>query len=128
MFLRDILVIFLAALLISFLVKTFLIRSFYIPSGSMENTLQIDDRIIVNELVPDVVDVQRGDVVVFTDPGGWLDGTAPVTTVSATRSPTVSRGSSPRSVSARATATTTSSSGSSGCRATPSPAATTSGR
>ena len=81
-FLRDVLVIFLAALLISFLIKTFLIRSFYIPSGSMENTLQINDRIIVNELVPDVVDVKRGDVVVFTDPGGWLEGTAPVTTAS----------------------------------------------
>jgi signal peptidase I len=77
-FLRDVVVIFLAALLISFLIKTFLIRSFYIPSGSMESTLQIDDRIIVNELVPDLVDVKRGDVVVFTDPGGWLEGTAPV--------------------------------------------------
>ncbi|ROS61930.1 signal peptidase I [Frigoribacterium sp. PhB160] len=77
-FLRDVVVIFLAALLISFLIKTFLIRSFYIPSGSMENTLQINDRIIVNELVPDLVDVKRGDVVVFTDPGGWLEGTAPV--------------------------------------------------
>jgi signal peptidase I len=81
-FLRDILVIFVVALLISFLVKTYLIRSFYIPSGSMENTLQIDDRIIVNELVPDLVDVRRGDVIVFTDPGGWLDGTTPVTTAS----------------------------------------------
>ncbi|MGY3262487.1 signal peptidase I [Frigoribacterium sp. 2355] len=79
-FVRDVLVIFLAALLISFLIKTFLIRSFYIPSGSMEQTLQINDRIIVNELVPDLVDVKRGDVVVFTDPGGWLDGTAPVST------------------------------------------------
>jgi signal peptidase I len=81
-FLRDILVIFVVALLISFLVKTYLIRSFYIPSGSMENTLQIDDRIIVNELVPDLIDVKRGDVIVFTDPGGWLDGTTPVTTAS----------------------------------------------
>lgn len=79
-FVRDVLVIFLAALLISFLIKTFLIRSFYIPSGSMEQTLQINDRIIVNELVPDLVDVKRGDVVVFTDPGGWLDGTAPIST------------------------------------------------
>ncbi|WP_437584739.1 signal peptidase I [Paramicrobacterium sp. CJ85] len=73
-FLRDLAIIIVVALLVSFLVKTFLIRSFYIPSGSMENTLQINDRIIVNELVPDVVDIQRGDVVVFTDPGGWLSG------------------------------------------------------
>ncbi|MFJ3382579.1 MULTISPECIES: signal peptidase I [unclassified Curtobacterium] len=73
-FLRDLLIIFLAALLVSFLVKTFLIRSFYIPSASMENTLQINDRVIVNELVPDAVSLKRGDVVVFKDPGGWLTG------------------------------------------------------
>ncbi|MCY1693438.1 signal peptidase I [Curtobacterium sp. SL109] len=68
-FLRDLLVIVLAALLVSFLVKTFLIRSFYIPSGSMENTLQVNDHVIVNELAG----LHRGDVVVFKDPGGWLD-------------------------------------------------------
>jgi signal peptidase I len=73
-FLRDLVIIFVAALLVSFLVKTFLIRSFYIPSASMENTLQINDRVIVNELVPDAVHLKRGDVVVFKDPGGWLDG------------------------------------------------------
>ncbi len=73
-FVRDLVIIFIAALLVSFLVKTFLVRSFYIPSGSMENTLQINDRVIVNELVPDVVSLKRGDVVVFKDPGGWLTG------------------------------------------------------
>jgi signal peptidase I len=75
LFARDILLIFLAALLISFLVKTFLIRSFYIPSESMENTLQLNDRIIVNQLVPDLTPVEHGDVVVFRDPGGWLTPT-----------------------------------------------------
>ena len=72
LFVRDILIIFVAAVVISVGIKAFLIRSFYIPSGSMENTLQIQDRIIVNELVPDVVGLQHGDVVVFRDPGGWL--------------------------------------------------------
>lgn len=72
-FLRDILLIVLAALLISFLVKTFLIRSFFIPSESMEQTLIRDDRIIVNELVPEVMPIAHGDVVVFKDPGSWLD-------------------------------------------------------
>ena len=72
LFLRDILFIFLAALLISFLIKTFLIRSFYIPSESMMDTLHVDDRIIVNLLEPDLVPIEHGDVVVFTDPGGWL--------------------------------------------------------
>ncbi|MBG6107048.1 signal peptidase I [Frigoribacterium sp. CG_9.8] len=78
LFLRDIVLIVVAAVIISVGIKAFLIRSFYIPSGSMENTLQIDDRIIVNELVPRMFPVQHGDVVVFTDPGGWLP---PQTTV-----------------------------------------------
>ena len=72
LFVRDVVLIFLAAIIISVGIKTFLIRSFYIPSGSMESTLQIDDRIIVNELVPSMVPLQHGDVVVFRDPGGWL--------------------------------------------------------
>lgn len=55
LFLRDVLVIFGIAILVSFLVKTFLVRSFFIPSSSMEQTLQIDDRVIVNELVPKAV-------------------------------------------------------------------------
>lgn len=75
--LRDVVVIFVVAVLVSFLIKTFVARSFYIPSGSMENTLQINDRIIVNELQPRVFPLQRGDVVVFKDPGGWLPAPAP---------------------------------------------------
>lgn len=75
-FLRDVAVILLAAVLISFLIKTFLVRSFYIPSSSMEETLQINDRIMVNQLTPKVFSLNRGDVVVFTDPGGWLSGQA----------------------------------------------------
>lgn len=71
-FLKDLVIIVAAGLLISFVVKTFLFRSFFIPSASMENTLMVDDRIIVNELVPDVFPLQHGDVVVFSDPGGWL--------------------------------------------------------
>lgn len=72
LFLRDVVVIVAAALVISFLIKTFLIRSFYIPSESMMSTLVKDDRIIVNQLVPAVVPIERGDVVVFRDPGSWL--------------------------------------------------------
>lgn len=72
LFLRDLLIIFVAAILISFMIKTFLVRSFYIPSSSMENTLQIDDRILVNQLEPRFFPISHGDVVVFTDPGGWL--------------------------------------------------------
>ena len=78
-FVRDILIILLAAILISFLIKTFLVRSFYIPSPSMENTLLVNDRIIVNELEPKITPISRGDIVVFTDPGGWLPATTPTT-------------------------------------------------
>ncbi|TFB96200.1 signal peptidase I [Cryobacterium adonitolivorans] len=77
-FIRDLLIIFVVALLISFLIKTFLVRSFYIPSGSMENTLLVDDRIIVNQLEPGLMPVSRGDVVVFRDPGGWLPAQPPI--------------------------------------------------
>ena len=71
-FFRDLIVIIVVAFLVSFLLKTFLVRSFYIPSQSMENTFLVDDRILVNQLVPNVQAVQRGDIVVFRDPGGWL--------------------------------------------------------
>ncbi|HWH27313.1 MAG TPA: signal peptidase I [Pseudolysinimonas sp.] len=74
-FLRDVAIIIVAAIIISFLIKTFLIRSFYIPSASMEPTLYKNDRIIVNQLVPDVTPLERGDVIVFKDPGNWLDPT-----------------------------------------------------
>ena len=68
----DLFVIAGTALVLSLLIKTFLIRSFFIPSGSMMETLQIDDRIIVNQLSPNLMPIQHGDVVVFKDPGGWL--------------------------------------------------------
>jgi signal peptidase I len=70
--LRDLVVIVVAALLVSFLIKTFLVRSFYIPTESMESTLARDDRIIVSQLTPGLFELNRGDVVVFVDPGGWL--------------------------------------------------------
>ena len=71
-FFRDVLVIVLIAALVSFVVKTFIVRSFYIPSGSMERTLLVNDRILVDELTPRWSGYERGDVVVFQDPGGWL--------------------------------------------------------
>lgn len=71
-FVRDVIIIVLVAVLVSFLVKTFLVRSFYIPSGSMESTLLVDDRILVDEITPRFGGYERGDIVVFRDPGGWL--------------------------------------------------------
>ncbi len=78
-FVRDIVVIVVIALVASFLIKTFLVRSFYIPSGSMEHTLEVKDRILVDEITPRFGGYDRGDVVVFRDPGGWLPPQAPDT-------------------------------------------------
>ena len=69
--LRDLVIIVAVAVVVSFVTEIFLIRSFYILTGSMQDTLQTNDRIVVNEFVPDVVDIVRGDIVVFSDPGGW---------------------------------------------------------
>lgn len=69
---RDVAIVVVAALAVSFLIKTFVVRSFHIPTSSMENTLAIDDRVIVNQLTPGVFPLERGDIVVFADPGGWL--------------------------------------------------------
>ncbi|KGN31880.1 signal peptidase I [Knoellia sinensis KCTC 19936] len=69
---REFIVVVAMALALSFVVKTWLVQAFYIPSGSMEDTLILNDRVVVNKLVPGVVDLHRGDVVVFEDPGDWL--------------------------------------------------------
>lgn len=71
-FLRELPGIVITALVISVLIKTFLVQAFYIPSQSMESTLLVDDRVLVNKLVDKPDEVRRGDVVVFHDPGDWL--------------------------------------------------------
>ncbi len=80
----EILSVVVVAVVLSWLLKTLLVQAFYIPSGSMEDTLQVGDRILVNKLV-DGQELQRGDVVVFEDPGGWLqeadDGVSPLALV-----------------------------------------------
>lgn len=73
-FLRELPGIVVTALVISVLIKTFLVQAFYIPSGSMENTLLVDDRVLVNKLTDKPDEIHPGDVVVFRDPGGWLNG------------------------------------------------------
>ena len=63
-------VIVVVAVLAAILVKTYLIEAFYIPSGSMEPTLDIGDRVLVNKLSYQMHAVHRGDVVVFERPPG----------------------------------------------------------
>lgn len=70
---KEVVVVLAMALVLSFIVKTFLIQAFFIPSESMEDTLLVGDRVIVSKLSPTLVDIDRGDIIVFDDPGDWLD-------------------------------------------------------
>ncbi|GGT40137.1 signal peptidase I [Streptomyces kurssanovii] len=70
---KEIPLLIMVALLIALVLKTFLVQAFVIPSGSMEQTIRIQDRVLVDKLTPWFgAKPQRGDVVVFKDPGGWL--------------------------------------------------------
>ncbi|MFM1965826.1 MAG: hypothetical protein RL134_1551 [Actinomycetota bacterium] len=62
------------AFLVAFVVKTFLVQAFYIPSGSMEDTLQVGDRVLVNKVVYHLRDIERGDVIVFDGTGSFITG------------------------------------------------------
>ena len=75
---REIVLVVVMALVLSFVVKTWLLQAFFIPSGSMEDTLLVGDRVVVSKLTPGPLDLARGHVVVFEDPGGWLDSLPPV--------------------------------------------------
>jgi signal peptidase I len=66
------------ALLLAVLIKTFAFQAFWIPSGSMENTLEINDRVLVNKIVYHTRPIHRGDIVVFNGDGSWDPGTVPV--------------------------------------------------
>jgi signal peptidase I len=70
--LREFPILVIVALAVSLIIKSFLVQFFYIPSGSMENTLQINDRVAVNKLPFISKSIERGDVVVFRDPANWL--------------------------------------------------------
>jgi signal peptidase I len=61
------------ALTVAILIKTFLFQAFYIPSSSMEDTLNINDRVLVNKLSYRFGDIVRGDVIVFDDPRGGFE-------------------------------------------------------
>ena len=68
----DIPVTIAIALGVVLLITTFVVKPFSIPSGSMEDTLQIGDRVLVNRMVYRVRDIQRGDVVVFDGSGSFV--------------------------------------------------------
>lgn len=70
---QESIILLVTALVLAVVVKTFFVQAFYIPSGSMEPTLMINDRILVEKVSYWSGDVERGEVVVFDDPGGWLN-------------------------------------------------------
>lgn len=72
LWLRETGTIVVIALVLSVFLRSFVFQAFYVPSGSMENTLLINDRIIASKLSLKVGHLHRGDVIVFHDPGGWL--------------------------------------------------------
>lgn len=71
---RELLIVVVGALIVSSLLRAFVGQMFSIPSQSMEDTLLVGDRVLVQK----VRDFGRGDIVVFADPGGWLDEPPPV--------------------------------------------------
>jgi signal peptidase I len=72
---KEVPLLVLVALLIALVLKTFLLQAFVIPSGSMEQTIKIGDRVLVDKLTPWFGSTpHRGDIVVFKDPGTWLKG------------------------------------------------------
>ncbi|MGI8331798.1 signal peptidase I [Actinomadura scrupuli] len=70
-FWRELPVLIGIAVVLALVIKAFAVQAFYIPSGSMENTLEVGDRILVNKIVYHTRDVRRGDVVVFDGPASW---------------------------------------------------------
>jgi signal peptidase I len=94
---RELPFLVIIALVLALLIKTFLVQAFYIPSASMENTLQGGnpvcsncgsspghpfDRVLVNKLVYDFRSPRRGEIVVFKGPPGWPDENATTTSSS----------------------------------------------
>jgi signal peptidase I len=75
--LRETLLVVVLALGLATLIRVFLVQAFLIPSSSMEDTLLVGDRVLVSKPSVRFGEVSRGDVVVFTDPGGWLGPLGP---------------------------------------------------
>ena len=65
------------ALAIALVIKTFVVQPFFIPSSSMENTLLIGDKVLVNKLVYHFRSIEPGDIIVFNGVGSWNPAPAP---------------------------------------------------
>src|SRR5215469_8793528 len=69
--LHELPVLIVVALVLALVIKTYAIQAFFIPSSSMENTLDIGDRVLINKLVYDFRGIHRGDIIVFDGNGSW---------------------------------------------------------
>jgi signal peptidase I len=70
-FWRELPILLGVAILVAVLVRAFVLQTFYIPSPSMEHTLNVYDRVLVNKLVYDFRSPERGEIIVFKAPGEW---------------------------------------------------------
>jgi signal peptidase I len=83
---QELPLLLIVAFCLAVLIRTFLVQAFFIPSGSMENTLLVGDRVLVNKVVYDMRDPQRGEIVVFRGTDNWApEVTAPVSNTFAAR-------------------------------------------
>ncbi|HEX9040615.1 MAG TPA: signal peptidase I [Trebonia sp.] len=73
-FWRELPVLIVIALALALVIKSFVVQAFWIPSGSMENTLQVNDRVLINKLVYHLRPIHRGDIIVFDGTGSWNFG------------------------------------------------------
>ncbi len=71
---KELAIVGVSAIVLSLIIKTFFFQSFWIPSESMESTLDVGDRILVTKWRPGPLELRHGDIVVFKDPGDWLGG------------------------------------------------------
>jgi signal peptidase I len=70
-FWRELPILVVVAFVVALLVRVFVLQTFYIPSESMEHTLDINDRVLVNKVVYDFRSPHRGEIVVFKSPDSW---------------------------------------------------------
>jgi signal peptidase I len=83
---QELPLLLIVAFCLAVLIRTFLVQAFYIPSGSMENTLLVKDRVLVNKVVYDLRDPERGEIVVFRGTDNWApEVTEPVSNAFASK-------------------------------------------
>ena len=76
---RELPILIVVALAIALVIKTFVVQPFYIPSSSMENTLRVGDKVLVNKLVYHFRSIEPGDIIVFNGVGSWNPAPPPST-------------------------------------------------